>query len=335
MQDAIARLPKVELHLHIEGALEPELMFRLAERNNVELPYASIDEVRAAYQFQDLQSFLDIYYAGARVLLTEQDFYDLTWAYLKRCQQDHVRHTEIFFDPQTHTERGVSFATVINGITRALDDGERELGISSRLILCFLRHLSAEAAMETFEAALPYRDRIAAFGLDSAEQGNPPEKFRAVFDRVREAGFRVVAHAGEEGPPEYIHQALDLLQVDRIDHGVQAEQDPALLQRLAKEQIPLTVCPLSNIKLCVFDRLEDHNLKRLLDAGLRVTINSDDPAYFGGYIGENFRATTNALGLSLDDLEKLARNAAEAAFLNDSARQHLHDEITDWRRSIA
>ncbi|WP_018868687.1 MULTISPECIES: adenosine deaminase [unclassified Thioalkalivibrio] len=335
MQDAIARLPKVELHLHIEGALEPELLFQLAERNGVELPYASIDEVRAAYQFQDLQSFLDIYYAGACVLLTEQDFYDLTWAYLKRCQQDHVRHTEIFFDPQTHTERGVAFATVINGITRALDDGERELGISTRLILCFLRHLSAEAAMETFEAALPYRDRIAAFGLDSAEQGNPPEKFRAVFDRVREAGFRVVAHAGEEGPPEYIHQALDLLQVDRIDHGVQAEQDPALLQRLAKEQIPLTVCPLSNIKLCVFDRLEDHNLKRLLDAGLRVTINSDDPAYFGGYIGENFRATTNALGLSLDDLEKLARNAAEAAFLNDSARQHLHDEITDWRRSIA
>ncbi|WP_018994913.1 adenosine deaminase [Thioalkalivibrio sp. ALJ2] len=335
MQDAIARLPKVELHLHIEGALEPELLFRLAERNNVELPYASIDEVRAAYQFQDLQSFLDIYYAGACVLLTEQDFYDLTWAYLQRCQQDHVRHTEIFFDPQTHTERGVAFATVIDGLTRALGDGERELGISSRLILCFLRHLSAEAAMETFEAALPYRDRIAAFGLDSAEQGNPPEKFRAVFDRVREAGFRVVAHAGEEGPPEYIHQALDLLQVDRIDHGVQAEQDPALLQRLAKEQIPLTVCPLSNIKLCVFDQLEDHNLKRLLAAGLRVTINSDDPAYFGGYIGENFRATTEALSLSLDDLEQLARNAVEAAFLDDPARQHLNDEITDWRRNIA
>ncbi|WP_018174210.1 MULTISPECIES: adenosine deaminase [unclassified Thioalkalivibrio] len=335
MQDAIARLPKVELHLHIEGALEPELLFRLAERNNVELPYASIDEVRAAYQFQDLQSFLDIYYAGACVLLTEQDFYDLTWAYLQRCQQDHVRHTEIFFDPQTHTERGVAFATVIDGLTRALGDGERELGISSRLILCFLRHLSAEAAMETFEAALPYRDRIAAFGLDSAEQGNPPEKFRAVFDRVREAGFRVVAHAGEEGPPEYIHQALDLLQVDRIDHGVQAEQDPALLQRLAKEQIPLTVCPLSNIKLCVFDQLEDHNLKRLLDAGLRVTINSDDPAYFGGYIGENFRATTDALALSIDELEKLARNAVEAAFMDDPSRQQLHDEITDWRRSIA
>ncbi|WP_018863907.1 adenosine deaminase [Thioalkalivibrio sp. ARh3] len=335
MQDAIARLPKVELHLHIEGALEPELLLRLAERNGVELPYGSIDEVRAAYQFEDLQSFLDIYYAGACVLLTEQDFYDLTWAYLQRCQEDHVRHTEIFVDPQTHTERGVAFATVINGITRALDDGERDLGISCRLILCFLRHLSADAAMETFDAALPYRDRIAAFGLDSAEQGNPPEKFRAVFDRVREAGFRVVAHAGEEGPPEYIRQALDLLQVDRIDHGVQAEQDPALLQRLAKEQIPLTVCPLSNIKLRVFDRLEDHNLKRLLDAGLRVTINSDDPAYFGGYIGENFRATTDALGLSLDELEQLARNAVEAAFLDDPARQRLHDEITDWRHRLA
>lgn len=334
MQDVIARLPKVELHLHIEGALEPELLFQLAERNGVELPYGSIEEVRAAYQFQDLQSFLDIYYAGACVLLTEQDFYDLTWAYLQRCQQDHVRHTEIFFDPQTHTERGVPFDTVINGITRALDDGERELGISSRLILCFLRHLSPEAAMETFEAAQPYRNRITAFGLDSAEQGNPPEKFQAVFDRVRAAGFRVVAHAGEEGPPEYIHQALDLLHVDRIDHGVQADQDPALLQRLAKEQIPLTVCPLSNIKLCVFDRLEDHNLKRLLDAGLCVTINSDDPAYFGGYIGENFRATKDALSLSLDDLEQLARNSVTAAFLDKSAQQRLHDEITDWRRNL-
>ncbi|WP_024326165.1 adenosine deaminase [Thioalkalivibrio sp. AKL19] len=335
MQDAIATLPKVELHLHIEGALEPELLFRLAERNGVELPYGSIDEVRAAYQFQDLQSFLDIYYAGACVLLTEQDFYDLTRAYLQRCQQDHVRHTEIFFDPQTHTERGVAFDTVINGITRALEDGERELGISSRLILCFLRHLSAEAAMETFEAAQPYRERITAFGLDSAEQGNPPEKYQAVFDRVRAAGFRVVAHAGEEGPPEYIRQALDLLHVDRIDHGVQAEQDPALLRRLVDEQVPLTVCPLSNIKLCVFDRLEDHNLKRLLDAGLRVTINSDDPAYFGGYIGENFRATTEALSLSLDDLEQLARNAVAASFLDEPARQRLQDEITDWRRNLA
>lgn len=331
MQDAIATLPKVELHLHIEGSLEPELMFALAERNNVELPYASVEEVRAAYQFHDLQSFLDIYYAGACVLLTEQDFYDLTWAYLERCRDDHVRHTEIFFDPQTHTERGVPFATVIDGIHRALADGERELGITSRLILCFLRHLSAEAAMETLETALPWREHIHAVGLDSAELGNPPEKFQAVFERARAEGFPAVAHAGEEGPPDYIWQALDLLKVARIDHGVQAEQDPNLMQRLAREQIPLTVCPLSNIKLCVFERLEQHNLKRLMDAGLCVTISSDDPAYFGGYVGENFRATAAALQLDLDDLEKLARNAVDAAFLEASAKQRLHDEIGDWR----
>ena len=331
MQDAIATLPKVELHLHIEGSLEPELMFALAERNNVELPYASVEEVRAAYQFHDLQSFLDIYYAGACVLLTEQDFYDLTWAYLERCRDDHVRHTEIFFDPQTHTERGVPFATVIDGIHRALADGERELGITSRLILCFLRHLSAEAAMETLETALPWREHIHAVGLDSAELGNPPEKFQAVFERARAEGFPAVAHAGEEGPPDYIWQALDLLKVARIDHGVQAEQDPDLTQRLAREQIPLTVCPLSNIKLCVFERLEQHNLKRLMDAGLCVTISSDDPAYFGGYVGENFRATAAALQLDLDDLEKLARNAVDAAFLEASAKQRLHDEIGDWR----
>ncbi|WP_019568556.1 adenosine deaminase [Thioalkalivibrio sp. ALMg13-2] len=331
MQDAIATLPKVELHLHIEGSLEPELMFALAERNNVELPYASVEEVRAAYQFHDLQSFLDIYYAGACVLLTEQDFYDLTWAYLERCRDDHVRHTEIFFDPQTHTERGVPFATVIDGIHRALADGERELGITSRLILCFLRHLSAEAAMETLETALPWREHIHAVGLDSAELGNPPEKFQAVFERARAEGFPAVAHAGEEGPPDYIWQALDLLKVARIDHGVQAEQDPDLMQRLAREQIPLTVCPLSNIKLCVFERLEQHNLQRLMDAGLCVTISSDDPAYFGGYVGENFRATAAALQLDLDDLEKLARNAVDAAFLEASAKQRLHDEIGDWR----
>ena len=331
MQDAIATLPKVELHLHIEGSLEPELMFALAERNNVELPYASVEEVRAAYQFHDLQSFLDIYYAGACVLLTEQDFYDLTWAYLERCRDDHVRHTEIFFDPQTHTERGVPFATVIDGIHRALADGERELGITSRLILCFLRHLSAEAAMETLETALPWREHIHAVGLDSAELGNPPEKFQAVFERARAEGFPAVAHAGEEGPPDYIWQALDLLKVARIDHGVQAEQDPDLTQRLAREQIPLTVCPLSNIKLCVFERLEQHNLKRLMDAGLCVTISSDDPAYFGGYVGENFRATAAALQLDLDDLEKLARNAVDAAFLEASEKQRLHDEIGDWR----
>ncbi len=331
MQDAIATLPKVELHLHIEGSLEPELMFALAERNDVDLPYASVEDVRAAYQFHDLQSFLDIYYAGACVLLTEQDFYDLTRAYLERCRDDHVRHTEIFFDPQTHTERSVPFATVIDGIRRALADGEREFGITSRLILCFLRHLSAEAAMETLETALPWREHIHAVGLDSAELGNPPEKFQAVFERARAEGFPTVAHAGEEGPPEYIWQALDLLKVARIDHGVQAEQDPELMQRLAREQIPLTVCPLSNIKLCVFEHLEQHNLKRLMDAGLCVTISSDDPAYFGGYVGENFRATAAALQLDLDDLEKLARNAVDAAFLEADAKQRLHDEIGDWR----
>ncbi len=331
MHDAIAHLPKVELHVHIEGTLEPELMFALAERNGVELPYASVDEVRQAYAFHNLQSFLDIYYAGARVLQTEEDFHDLAAAYLRRCHADRVRHTEIFFDPQTHTARGIPFDTVVRGLTRALADAEHELGITSQLILCFLRDQSAEAAMATLEQALLWRAHIHAVGLDSAEAGHPPEKFRTVFERARAEGFASVAHAGEEGPPEYIRQALDLLRVARIDHGVQAEQDPGLMQRLASERIPLTVCPLSNVRLCVFDRLEDHNLKRLLDADLCVSIHSDDPAYFGGYIGENYRATTDALGLSLDDLERLARNAVEGAFLDPPARQRLEEEIAQWR----
>lgn len=332
--DAIIReLPKVELHLHIEGSLEPELMFALAERNGVPLPYASVEEVRQAYRFSDLQSFLDIYYAGACVLLKPQDFHDMTRAYLERCKADHVRHTEIFFDPQTHTDRGVPFEDVIEGITSALREGERDLGISSRLILCFLRHLSAEAAMETLEQALPYGDRIVAVGLDSSEKGHPPEKFQAVFDRARAEGFLTVAHAGEEGPPEYIRQALDLLKVKRIDHGVQCIHDPALVERLAAERIPLTVCPLSNIKLCVFDRLEDHNLKQLLDRGLCVTINSDDPAYFGGYIGENFRATQQALNLDRDDLYRLSANAIEAAFLDEGDKMRLREELETWRDS--
>jgi len=331
MHSAIASLPKVELHLHIEGSLEPELMFELAARNNVALPWNSIDAVRAAYQFSDLQSFLDIYYAGASVLISEQDFYDLTWAYLERCRSDKVRHTEIFFDPQTHTDRGVAFDTVIQGITRALDDGKEQLGISSRLILCFLRHLSAEAAMATLELALPWRERIIGVGLDSSEKGHPPEKFKAVFDRAREEGFLTVAHAGEEGPADYIRQALDLLKVRRIDHGVRCVEDPELVTRLAAEQIPLTVCPLSNVKLCVFDRLEDHNLKELLHAGVCVTLNSDDPAYFGGYIGENFSATAEALDLSLNDLERLARNAVQAAFLDAERRENLLIEIDQWR----
>src|SRR6056297_382812 len=330
-QAAIARLPKVELHLHIEGSLEPELMFALAERNGVELPYSSVEEVRKAYGFSDLQSFLDIYYAGACVLLKEQDFYDLTWAYLLRCEDDEVCHTEIFFDPQTHTDRGVAFETVIEGISRALADGREQLGISSHLILCFLRHLSAEAAMATLEQALPYRDRIIAVGLDSSEKGHPPEKFVEVFDRARAEGFLTVAHAGEEGPPAYIEQALDQLKVKRIDHGVRCTEDPALVRRLQKEQVPLTVCPLSNIKLRVFDRLEEHNLKQLLDDGLCVTVNSDDPAYFGGYIGQNFRETAEALNLDLDDLEKLARNAVTASFLDENGKANLMALIDQWR----
>ncbi|WP_049727113.1 adenosine deaminase [Wenzhouxiangella marina] len=330
MEDAIRALPKVELHLHIEGSLEPELMFALAERNQVELPFASVEEVRAAYDFSDLQSFLDIYYAGAQVLLEEQDFYDMTWAYLERCRADKVRHTEIFFDPQTHTDRGVPFDTVIRGITRALDDGREQLGISSELILCFLRHLSAEAAMATLEQALPWKERIIGVGLDSSEKGHPPEKFQAVFDRARAEGFLTVAHAGEEGPPEYIEQALDLLKVKRIDHGVRCLEDPLLVRRLQKERMPLTVCPLSNVKLCVFDTLEEHNLKTLLDANLCATINSDDPAYFGGYIGQNFLETAEALKLGLDDIETLARNAVEASFLDDDGKQDLMIQIDDW-----
>lgn len=331
LTQAIQTLPKVELHLHIEGSLEPELMFELAERNGVALPYASVEEIRQAYEFSDLQSFLDIYYAGAAVLQTERDFHDLTLAYLKRCRDDRVRHTEIFFDPQTHTERGIAMATVIEGIRSGLLEGEREFGISSCLILCFLRHLSAEDAMATLEAALPWREHLAGVGLDSSERDHPPEKFRAVFDRARDLGLLTVAHAGEEGPPDYIRQALDVLKVQRIDHGVRCEEDQALVERLAAERVPLTVCPLSNIKLCVFDRLESHNLKRLLDQGLCVTVNSDDPAYFGGYIGANFQATAQALRLDLDDLEQLARNAVEAAFVDEDRRAVLNAEISAWR----
>jgi adenosine deaminase len=323
----IRRIPKAELHLHIEGTLEPELMMKLARRNRIALPYANIDEIRAAYEFSNLQSFLDIYYAGARVLQTEQDFHDLTFAYLERAARDNVRHVEIFFDPQTHTERNISISTVIDGICSALEDGEADLGISFRLIMCFLRHLSAEDAMATLEAALPFADRIAAVGLDSSEVGHPPSKFTAVFDRARSEGFLTVAHAGEEGPPAYIVEALDLLKVRRIDHGVRCLEDPKLVARLAKEQIPLTVCPLSNVKLRVFDKLEQHNLKRLLDAGLCVTVNSDDPAYFGGYIGENFRRCHDALHLDANDLHVLARNAFTASFLSDADKARHIGEL--------
>ncbi len=323
----IQRIPKAELHLHIEGTLEPELMMRLAQRNRIQLPYASVEDIRRAYDFSDLQSFLDIYYAGAQVLRTEEDFYDLTWAYLERAAQDNVRHVEIFFDPQTHTDRDVSFATVIDGIHDALQVGESNLGITFRLIMCFLRHLSASDAMATLEEAIPYKSQIHAVGLDSSEVGHPPSKFAGVFDRARDEGFLTVAHAGEEGPPAYIWEALDLLKVERIDHGVRCLEDPALVKRLVKEQIPLTVCPLSNLKLCVFDTLEEHNLKRLLDAGLCVTINSDDPAYFGGYIGENFLRSQQALGLDADDIYTLAKNAFTASFLNDAEKNRYIDEL--------
>ncbi len=328
-------LPKVELHLHIEGTLEPDLMFRLARRNDVALPFASADDVRRAYVFQNLQSFLDIYYAGCRMLLREADFYDLTQAYLERVAAENVRHVEIFFDPQTHTARGVAFETAITGIHRALADGRKRWGISSRLILCFLRHLSAEAAQETFRQALPFREWITAIGLDSSEVGNPPEKFRAVFDRARAEGLLAVAHAGEEGPPEYIWQALDVLRAVRIDHGVRCIEDPRLVRRLAEEQIPLTVCPLSNVRLRVFPSMAAHNLKRLLDLGLCVTVNSDDPAYFGGYIEENFRAAQAALGLSRDDIHRLAGNAVRASFLGPGEKAQLAAELEAFVRTTA
>src|SRR5437773_1755498 len=294
MEALLVDLPKAELHLHIEGTLEPELAFTMARRNQVDLPHEDEEALRRAYVFEDLQSFLDIYYAVCSVLVTERDFYDLTWAYLLRAAGQGVRHAEIFFDPQTHTDRGVAFGTVLDGISRALEDGERNLRVTSRLIMCFLRHLSAESAMATLEAALPHRDAIVAVGLDSGEAGNPPEKFRAVFDRARSEGFLAVAHAGEEGPPEYIWQALDVLDVRRIDHGVRCTEDDRLVERLVAEQMPLTVCPFSNVKLRVFPELRQHNLGTLLDRGLLVTINSDDPAYFGGYIADNYVGTAAA-----------------------------------------
>jgi len=316
----VAALPKAELHLHIEGTLEPKLMFELAERNRVTLAYPDVDAVRRAYVFDDLQSFLDVYYAGCSVLVTADDFADLTRAYLRRAADDGVRHAEIFFDPQTHTDRGVPIEVVVDGITAALAEGERELGITSELILCFLRHLSAGAAMATLDAALPYRDRIVAVGLDSGERGHPPDDFRAVFDRARAEGFLTVAHAGEEGPADYVRQALDHLHVRRVDHGVRCLEDSTLVDRLVREQVPLTVCPLSNVKLRVVPNLSAHPLRRMLELGLCVTVNSDDPAYFGGYVAENFRATAAALDLSDDQLLRLARNSFAAAFLDDATR---------------
>jgi adenosine deaminase len=305
-------------------------MFEMARRNGVTLPYASVEAVRQAYVFGNLQSFLDIYYAGCRVLLREQDFYDLTWAYLARAAGQGVRHAEVFFDPQTHIDRGLAFGTVVTGIRRALLDGQQKLGVSTKLILCFLRHLSADAAMETLRQALPYKDWIVAVGLDSSEVGYPPERFHAVFDRAIEEGFLTVAHAGEEGPPEYIWQALDLLKVSRIDHGVRCMEDPRLVRRLATEQVPLTVCPLSNVKLGVFRSLAEHNLKKLLELGLCVTVNSDDPAYLGGYVAENFQAAQAELNLSRDDIHRLARNSFQASFLSPGEKRGFIQELDEF-----
>jgi adenine deaminase len=321
LEDFIVGIPKAELHIHIEGSLEPEMAFALAGRHGVALGHASVEALREAYQFENLQDFLDIYYAGANVLRDADDFRALTRAYLERAGADGVVHAEIFFDPQTHTARGVALGEVIRGISSALAAGERELGISSRLILCFLRHLSEDDALRTLEEALPYKQHFCAVGLDSSERGHPPSKFARVFTRAREHGLGAVAHAGEEGPAEYITQALDLLGAERIDHGVRCESDAALCERLVREAIPLTMCPLSNVKLRVFPRMEDHNLKRLLDRGLKVTVNSDDPAYFGGYIAENYRAVQRALGLDRADIARLARNSFEASFLPEAQKQ--------------
>lgn len=314
MINFLHNMPKAELHMHLEGSIEPGMMMTIGRRNNIELPFADESAARAAYQFKDLQSFLDIYYRSANVLQTEEDFYDMTWAYLQRCHLQHVIHTEPFFDPQTHTDRGIAFETVINGIRRALSDAEAQLGISTRLILCFLRHLSADEAMQTLEQALPFKDDIVAVGLDSSESDFPPSLFQQVFEHAMEEGFLTVAHAGEEGPPEYIRQALDLLHVRRIDHGVRSSEDPDLIQRLIQDQTPLTVCPLSNVKLRVFHSMADHNILSLLDAGLNVTVNSDDPAYFGGYVHENFLALYEDLQLNREQAARLARNSFEASF---------------------
>jgi adenosine deaminase len=323
----VRALPKAELHLHIEGTLEPEMMFELAARNGIELPFESIEAVRAAYQFTDLQSFLDIYYQGAAVLVTENDFADLMGAYLARAHADGVRHAEIFFDPQAHTGRGIAFATFMAGFARAQRAAEVELGLTSSLIMCFLRHLPPESALETFEAAADFLDQIHGVGLDSAEVGNPPEQFADVYQAARAQGLRAVAHAGEEGPPDYIRGALEVLGVERIDHGVRLEEDEALLARVIEQAVPLTMCPLSNIKLRVFETMTDHNLKRLLDRGVLVTINSDDPAYFGGYIADNYLAVASALGLSKEELATMARNSILAAFVTDDRRRALLAEF--------
>ncbi len=327
MIDLIKRLPKAELHLHIEGSLEPELMFRLAKKNNIEIPYKNIEEVRDAYRFTNLQTFLDIYYAGANVLITKDDFYDLTWEYILKCVEDNVIHTEIFFDPQTHTERGIAFETVITGIKDALADAKEKYGITSCIIMCFLRHLSQEDAFETLAESLRFKEYIMGVGLDSSELGNPPSKFEQVFKKAKEQGFKLVAHAGEEADFSYIYEALDLLAIDRIDHGVQSINSPELMKRLKDEQVPLTVCPNSNIELKVFETYQQHNIKALLDYGLNVSVNSDDPAYFKGYMNQNFINLYENLPISEDDIITLVKNSFKSSFINDNLKKEYLDRV--------
>ena len=327
IENFIKKVPKTELHLHIEGSLEPELMFRLSKRNKIEIPFKSIEEIKSAYNFSNLDSFLKIYYQGSNVLITEQDFFDLTWEYILKCKRDNIVHTEIFFDPQSHTERGVEFDTVINGINKALIKAKSEFGITSEIIMCFLRHLDEEPCFEVLKHATKHKDKIIGVGLDSSEKGNPPQKFKRLFDAAIKEGFLTVAHAGEEGPPEYIWESISLLKVKRIDHGVQCLKDKKLVETLKKKNIPLTVCPLSNIKLCVFDKLENHNLKEMLDNGLRVMVNSDDLAYFGGYLNTNLIETSKALNLSIEDIKVLIKNSFKSSFLDENSKNSWLNKI--------
>ena len=328
--ELIKKIPKAELHIHIEGSLEPELMFELSRKNKIKIPFKSVNEIRSAYNFQNLQSFLDIYFQGAKVLIKEQDFFDLTWAYMLHCKEDNVVHAEIFFDPQTHTDRGIKFELVINGIHGAILKAEKELGISSKIIMCFLRHLDEQSAFKTLDQALIHKDKIIGVGLDSSELGNPPSKFERVFNKAMEEGFLTVAHAGEEGPPEYIWEALDLLKVKRIDHGVQCLKDEKLVQRLRDDQIPLTVCPLSNVKLCIFEKLKDHNLKKLLNKGLIAMVNSDDPAYFGGYLNTNLIECQIALNLTKEDIKRLVINSFKSSFLSEDEKKKWIVQINNF-----
>ena len=330
MKDLLAKLPKAELHLHIEGSLEPELMFKLAQKNNISIPYKNVDEVKQAYNFTSLQSFLDIYYAGANVLINESDFFDLTWAYLLRCKSQNVCHVEIFFDPQTHTNRGIAFKTVIDGITKALHQGEKELGISSFLIMCFLRHISEAEAFETLRESLPFKDKIIGVGLDSSEVGHPPSKFERVFAEAAKEGYKIVAHAGEEGDSSYIWEAINLLHIDRIDHGIRCDEDEKLVNLLIEKQIPLTVCPLSNVKLRAVKRMKEHNILKLLRKGVLVTVNSDDPAYFGGYMNENYEAIVENLSVSKEELKELVKNSFKASFLSEAKKKNFIEIVTQY-----